>query len=175
MIRIIYLHYPVAGRDSSDKKRPEWFDFEDCFKNLLHTLSLTSIPWSIDILMDGEKSENWISKYLRFDKVMLHEYPPCGGSLQIQRIFDFISASKWSSRDTIYILENDYIHKPGWPEHLVSAINTFGTDKYYTLYDHPFSTLKVIRTLQSGLAGFRLLSLENSKYMLQLRCIKVPS
>ena len=137
MIRIVYQHYPVSGYGSSSKKRPEWFDFEDCFKNLLHTLSLTSIPWSIDILMDGEKSDNWIFKYLQSDKVALHEYPSCGGSLLIQRIFDFISASKWSSRDTIYILENDYIHKPGWPEHLVSAINTFGTDKYYTLYDHP--------------------------------------
>ena len=138
VIRIIYLHYPVAGRDSSGKKRPEWFDFEDCFKNLLHTLSLTSIPWSIDILMDGEKSENWIFRYLRSDKVMIHEYPSCGGgSLLIQRIYDFIAASRWSNRDSIYILENDYLHKPGWPEHLVSAIKTFGNDNYFTLYDHP--------------------------------------
>ena len=42
--------------------------------------------------MDGEKSDNWIFKYLQSDKVALHEYPSCGGSLLIHRIYDFISA-----------------------------------------------------------------------------------
>ena len=87
---------------------------------------------------------------MQSDKVALHEYPPCGGSLLIQRIYDFISVSRWSSKDIIYILENDYLHKSGWPEHLMSAIKTFGSDNYYTLYDHPDKyTEKAYKSLTS--------------------------
>ena len=35
-IRIFYRHYNISGRDF--KGRPNWFDYEKCFVNLLNTI-----------------------------------------------------------------------------------------------------------------------------------------
>ena len=135
MIRIVYIHYPVSG-NGSGRKRPEWFDFELCFKNLIHTLRLSKVPFTIDVLMDGNPVGNWILNYSEL--IQLHEYPFCGGGAPlVQRIHEFVMNSSWPKNDLVYVLENDYIHVEGWPNRLNSAIDTFGRDNYFTLYDHP--------------------------------------
>ena len=136
MIRVIYLHYPVSGSGSKSKKRPSWFDFERCFLNLLSTISESSVSCEINVFVDGSPKDNWILKYQ--DRINLIEFASCGGGAPlIKRIYDFIREQKWSKSDIIYILENDYLHVPHWPEHILAAVQTFGSDNYYSLYDHP--------------------------------------
>ena len=36
MIHIFYIHYNIEKTDG--RNRPEWFDFEKCFQNLICTL-----------------------------------------------------------------------------------------------------------------------------------------
>ena len=135
VLRVVYIHYPVNGKDGG-RKRPDWFDFELCFKNLYHTLSNSTVPFTIDILMDGSPTDNWILNYSNL--ISLHEFPSCGGGAPlVQRIYEFVESTEWDNDDIVYIIENDYLHLATWPEKLVAAINSFGTDNYYSLYDHP--------------------------------------
>lgn len=59
-IHIYYRHYNISG---TEPRRPEWFNYEKCYNNLL-----TSLPnwetglYNINIVYDGVE-DNWISKY----------------------------------------------------------------------------------------------------------------
>ena len=58
MIHIFYRHYSINGREDW---RPEWFDYEKCFINLLNTIEGKNID--LHVVMDGKIENNWIKKY----------------------------------------------------------------------------------------------------------------
>ena len=58
-IHIFYSHYNVTGTDN--KFRPNWFDYEKCFINLLNTTKNKNVE--IHVVMDGKIEDNWIKKY----------------------------------------------------------------------------------------------------------------
>ena len=62
-IHIFYSHYNVTGTDN--KSRPQWFDYEKCFVNLLNTIKDKS-NIKLNIVMDGKIEDNWIKKYKEF-------------------------------------------------------------------------------------------------------------
>jgi hypothetical protein len=57
-IHIFYRHFNIQGNDF--KNRPNWFDFERCFVNLLSTIENKNID--LHVIMDGEINSNFISK-----------------------------------------------------------------------------------------------------------------
>jgi hypothetical protein len=130
-IHIFYSHYNVTGTDN--KSRPNWFDYEKCFLNLLNTIKDKNNV-KLNIVMDGKIEDNWIKKY----KELYNAYEFKGGSMEIvtKAVYKIIKEYKCDSNDLIYILENDYLHVEGWSEKLVELYKTFNRLNYISLYDH---------------------------------------
>lgn len=130
-IHIFYSHYNVSGTDN--KNRPEWFDYEKCFKNLLYTIK-NKDNISLNVVMDGKIEENWIYNYKDFYK----SYEFNGGNMEIvtKNVYKIIKEYQCDKNDLIYILENDYLHIKGWDEKTIELYETFNELNYISLYDH---------------------------------------
>lgn len=132
-INIFYTHYNVTGKDF--KYRPYWFDYENCFRNLLHTIK-DNPNVKLNVIMDGKIDSNWISKY----KEHYTAYEVEGGTMVKagHAMFNLLKQLKdnISEGDLIYILENDYMHVEGWVEKVLELFGTFKGLNYVTLYDH---------------------------------------
>jgi hypothetical protein len=106
--------------------RPEWFSHEKCYT------SIKQGSVDLHILLDGTK-ENHHFKFSPGDKVT--EY--VGGSDAASLLFclRYIQQQQLDPDDVVYIVEDDYLHLPGWDTILYEAFQTFEVD-YVTLYDH---------------------------------------
>lgn len=132
-INILYRHYAIEGTDG--KGRPQWFQYEDCLKNLLKTINdYTDV--TIHIIMDGDSSTNFINNYR--EHVTIHTIE--GGSDQAS----FLEAHKYAKKlaedcedtDLFYFLENDYLHVSGWDEKVRELFSIYENLNYVSLYDH---------------------------------------
>jgi hypothetical protein len=130
-IHIFYSHYCVEGK--GNKLRPEWFDYENCFTNLLNTIK-NKDNIILNIVMDGKIDNNWIKKYKEF----YNSYEFDGGNIEIitKSIYKIIKEYKCDDNDLIYILENDYLHVDGWDKKVIELYQTFDGLNYISLYDH---------------------------------------
>ena len=130
-IHIFYSHYCVEGK--GNKLRPEWFDYENCFTNLLNTIK-NKDNIILNIVMDGKIDNNWIKKYKEF----YNSYEFDGGDIEIitKSIYKIIKEYKCDDNDLIYILENDYLHVDGWDKKVIELYQTFDGLNYISLYDH---------------------------------------
>ena len=130
-IHIFYSHYNVEGK--GNKVRPEWFDYEKCFINLLNTIEGRE-DVDIHLIMDGKVESNWINKYQ--DKYILHEIKG-GDMIKVTlSLYKIIENFQCDENDLIYVLENDYLHTPGWVDHIQTLYNEFENLSYISLYDH---------------------------------------
>jgi hypothetical protein len=130
-IHIFYRHYKASGTDG--KQRPEWFDYEKCFQNLLSTVDDNV---SINVMYDGKLDDgNFIHNYK--DQVnQIIEFSGGSDFKSFQRTCEAIKSSlEIKDKDIIYFLENDYLHTNDWVEKILEAFQTY-TLSYVSLYDH---------------------------------------
>lgn len=129
-IHIFYSHYNVSGNNG--KARPEWFDYEKCFVNLLNTTKNKNTD--IHLVMDGSIEQNWISKYKNY--YTSHEI--VGGGMENVTLGVYGTIHKLNIKDTdlIYILENDYLHVSNWVDTVFNLYQSFEGLSYVSLYDH---------------------------------------
>jgi hypothetical protein len=130
-IHIFYSHYEITGTDY--KYRPNWFDYEKCFVNLLDTIEGKDID--LHLVMDGKVENNWIKKYK--DRYIIHEIT--GGNMRDAGWQMFKLSLKLDTikdNDLIYFLENDYLHVKGWDEKVLDLFQSFEGMNYVSLYDH---------------------------------------
>ncbi len=130
-IHIFYSHYNISGTDY--KYRPQWFDYEKCFINLLKTIEGKNID--LHLIMDGKIEDNWIKKYN--DKYISHEI--VGGNMRDagwQMFKIALDLNSIEDNDLIYFLENDYLHVDGWSDKVIDLYKTFDNLNYVSLYDH---------------------------------------
>ena len=130
-IHIFYSHYNITGTDY--KNRPQWFNYEKCFINLLETIKDKS-NIKLNIGMDCTVEDNWIKKY----KELYNTYEFIGGNIEIvtKSVYKIIKEYQCNNNDLIYILENDYLHIGGWDEKVIELYKTFNGLNYISLYDH---------------------------------------
>lgn len=130
-VHIFYSHYNATGK-GNNKSRPEWFDYELCFKNLINTIVNSSA--TLHVVMDGHVEDNWISKYK--DAFISHEIQ--GGDMirVTKELYSIVRDSNIPKSDLIYILENDYLHVDGWLHQINTLYAEFGDLSYVSLYDH---------------------------------------
>ena len=130
-IHIFYSHYNIEG--TGYKFRPNWFDYEKCFVNLLNTIEGKNVD--LHLIMDGKIEDNWIKKYK--DKYIPHEI--VGGDMRAAGWEMFRIAKDMDSipdTDLIYFLENDYLHVDGWSDKIIDLFSSYSNLNYVTLYDH---------------------------------------
>lgn len=111
--------------------RPPWFDKSICYKSIVDDLA------SFDrfiILFDGEEKD--LPEYINHDRVNKLECFNGGSDAHSYKyVIEYIK-NNFDENDIIYIVEDDYLHKPGWSDVLRTGAEA-GITEYWTLYDHP--------------------------------------
>ena len=151
-LHIYYRHTPVAR--SSGKSRPDWFSHERCFVNLLDTIvdCLADGEVRLNVVFDGSEADMEADFAAGHVARRVTQRPALAQSILQRRIQGGNQRTAWRAcvalvkadtaeriapGDLVYLLENDYLHMPGWVDE-VADLKSQGVDwDYLTLYDHP--------------------------------------
>ncbi len=110
--------------------RPEWFDYEKCFQNLLITTE--NFPEvKFNVVYDGERDNNFIFNY----DANFHFIQAKNDYSSFQKTFEIIKNSDIAGDDLIYLLENDYLHVTDWVPKTIEFFK-LNQNNYLSLYDH---------------------------------------
>jgi len=135
-IHIFYRQYNIEKTDN--KGRPDWFDYEKCFKNLLKSLrDQKGNPFNgikLNVMFDGDVSKNFISKYK--DQCNIHEFKGGSDTSSFFETIKYVKNQNINKNDLIYFLENDYLHTNDWVNKVKELFNTYSNLNYVSLYDH---------------------------------------
>jgi len=143
----IYHRHVHSKADSTsrdpNKVRPIWFSYEACFRNLLLTIlqDPDGSEVSVTLMFDGHISDfvnDFSSRYFfRQDTkidLQLIEAGSDGNSAMIT--FGYVNHAELIPGDIVYILENDYMHVPGWISKVFELYDSGIKFDYLSLYDH---------------------------------------
>lgn len=145
-IHIFYRHvHSKADKNSRDpnKRRPDWFSYERCFRNLLTTIR--SDPQGdrvkITVMFDGRYEdfvEDFISGYQANPEYGIElKFLEAGSDKNSALItLHYIARSGIPDGDVVYMLENDYMHAPGWVSKVLELYDANIAFDYVSLYDH---------------------------------------
>jgi len=113
------------------KEKPEYINNENCLKNFCNVFF--DYIYDIMILADNcsDDTLTMIKKYI--DPINIRKVSVGHGAGTFNLALD--EALRWDDSETIYFVENDYIHLPDSPQILKEAFH-LGTS-YVTLYLHP--------------------------------------
>ena len=117
--------------NKAGKHRPDWFSYESCFKNLSKMIR----PEKDELIVFFDGTEETVPAYIRDVKIV---FAQDGGSetRSFRSLFDFLKTNSLYSEDEIvYIVEDDYLHRPGSLDKLEDLLKNTNVD-YATLYDH---------------------------------------
>jgi len=117
--------------------RPEWYDKEKAFKSICNELDFRD---NMHVLFDGYSDKHFLSEYenkkLNFNFKFL-EFDGGSDSKSYKFCLEYIKNTNYiQDKDIVYLVEDDYFHKPGWKEVLFDAYLSKFTE-YWTLFDHP--------------------------------------
>ncbi len=124
-IEVLSRHCYVS-KISKHKERPPNFSHERCFQNLLDTIdpSLANLTCFLDAPPNTPHYTDSYSPLIRFKR----------GSEAGSFLFLLDHIAALPPTTLIYLVEDDYIHRPNWTSILLEAF-TLPID-YATLYDH---------------------------------------
>jgi hypothetical protein len=129
----VFLRHWNGAINRKQNVRPDWFSYEKCYK------SVKDADIDLYVLLDGTKDNH----HFQFDpKDNIVEFT--GGSDAESLLFclKFIEKQQLDSEDIVYIVEDDYLHKPLSPKVIEDGFD-IGLD-YVSLYDHPDKYLNPI-------------------------------
>jgi hypothetical protein len=145
-IHIFYRHvHSKADKNSRDpnKQRPDWFSYERCFRNLLTTIRTDPLGYrvKITVMFDGKYDdfvEDFISGYQANAEYGIDLQFLEGGSDKKSALItlNYMFQSKIPPDDVVYMLENDYMHVPGWVSKVMELYDSSVAFDYLSLYDH---------------------------------------
>lgn len=115
------------------KEKPDYINNENCFLNALRTFNKAS--WLVIADNVGEKTKELISKVNNAEHVSIGH-----GAGTFNLALNY--ALTLSDEETVYFLENDYLHRPEADKILEDGLD-LGFD-YVTTYDHPDKYLNPI-------------------------------
>jgi glycosyltransferase involved in cell wall biosynthesis len=125
-IKVLLRHYNKANLRKQNV-RPSWFSYEKCYQ------SVKNADVDLLILLDGTKANH----HFQFDdNDRVIEYSGGSDAASFKFCLDTIKSLNLQDDDIVYIVEDDYLHRPNWDAILKEAFNSFNVD-YVTLYDHP--------------------------------------
>ena len=123
----VFLRHWNGAINRKQNIRPEWFSYEKCYR------SIKNANVDLIILLDGTKENH----HFQFDKEdNIIEYIGGSDASSLLYCLKTIESFSLQDEDIIYIVEDDYLHKPDWENIMVEAFETFDVD-YVSLYDHP--------------------------------------
>jgi hypothetical protein len=141
--RHVHMKHEGRSRDPN-KQRPEWFDYEKCFSNLLQTLDDSPLAScvTLTVIYDGtlpEFAHDFMHKHCEIPR----RYPFCVKTVEAGSnhnswlvALDQAGSVPMENTDLIYFIENDYLHLPGWLEKVYELCASGIQFDYLSLYDH---------------------------------------
>ena len=144
-MRKIQIVVRMCDGTSNTALRPVGFEKEKCFQNLLTTKDEMT---NVTVFFDGNPKNHFVSKY----SVPIVEFSDGGSDAKSMRgLVQYLIQQQYDPETILYIVEDDFYHRPGWPSILREAFS--GTMQpsllqptYVTLYvhldkyDHPMYT-----------------------------------
>ncbi len=129
----VFVRHCFYSAISGHKRRIEGYSKEKCHRNLLATTdpSFVDITYIYDSF-HGSLDKHFLSKEKDADIVTIKEGKESSSFL---RTLAYIESLHLSPNTIIYLLEDDYLHRQGWPYVLLEAFKELSAD-YVTLYDH---------------------------------------
>jgi len=127
MLRILLR----MSHERVSKTRPNWFEPENMLKNLLDTMD---DECSLTVLFDGDPKGHFVVKYPV--SVVRFSAGSDAASFGKLLIYVFQQHTKWQPSDILYLLEDDYFHRPCWPKIMREAFQGTECD-IVSLFDHP--------------------------------------
>lgn len=126
MIRVLVRHCNV----SNHKRRPEWFCKEQIFLNLLQTVDESC---ELHVMFDGDPTGHFTVKH----PISVVRFAAGCDAGAFNKTLQFAECHRhqWDPTDIVYFVEDDYLHKPGWPMILREAFQHSLAD-IVSLYDH---------------------------------------
>jgi len=127
----VFVRHCISSSISQHKKRFPHFSRELCHKNLLETIDLekANLTFFLDTAK-GSLEDHFLKQEKRFPIVEVKEGTEAGSFL---RLLEHIEQRNLHPDTPIYLLEDDYLHRPNWTEVLLEGLRLAD---YATLYDH---------------------------------------
>ena len=136
-IEVFLRHcYYSKLQELPDRTRPKWFNKIKVFENFKNTLNPDLVNYTI--VYDefyGSIDKTFLSQEKNVETIK------CGSeSDSFLQTLDIIQSKNFDENQIIYLLEDDYLHRPGWCDIVLEGftINT----SYLTLYDFDFFIAK---------------------------------
>lgn len=129
-IFVRHCHYSEA---SAHKTRFSTFSKQACFHNLLETIEeeRMQVTFFLDTYHPMQHP-HFIREQNRFAVIEIRAGSEAASFLHM---LEYVYSQRFSPDTLIYFLEDDYLHRPHWPQILREAFTLPGID-YATLYDH---------------------------------------
>lgn len=123
----------LTGESWSEPFRPSWFNYERCFRNLLHTIKGKNVE--LHLIMDGNVDDGFMKKYK--DYFTLHTIQAGSDQKSFNKTWEIANSLDTKDDELFYFLENDYVHVNHWVENTIDVFKTNpGLMHYVSLYDH---------------------------------------
>lgn len=126
MIRVLVRHC----NSINSKARPDWFDKQKVFQNLVSTLDDRC---SLTVLFDGDPTNHFVAGHPV--SIVRFKAGSDAGSFRKTLSFAEKQQSSWRPEDIVYFVEDDYVHRPGWPQIIREAFDAKLGD-LVSVYDH---------------------------------------
>ncbi|MDD2540698.1 MAG: hypothetical protein PHH28_06595 [Desulfuromonadaceae bacterium] len=143
---IIYRHVYISddvGR-FPPKFRPDGFDYNKCFINLIETIENSKLRDRVNIIVfyNGTIDDLNKDKFMNvLNTTQIHiEVRLLEASSALQAVLVMMREVKNLSimpNDILYLLENDYLHHEKWLEETFEIFDSKIKFDYISLYDHP--------------------------------------
>jgi len=134
MIYVINRHCKFSNL-SAGKPRPSFFSREKCLINLWKTSRDYQIQGTIKshYLFDGDMTDHFLLNHV--DKKRIIQLNSGSGAKSFVDAVDYALNLNCDPEDIIYLLEDDYLHRPNWPSIIEEGLN-IEDSSWISLYDH---------------------------------------
>ena len=132
---IRHCYYSKLG-ELPDRVRPFWYNKTQVFENFKNTLNPDLINYTI--VYDefyGSIDKTFLAKEKNVEIIK------CGNECDsFLKTLEIIQSKNLSDDTIVYLLEDDYLHRPGWCEVMLEGFEI--NSHYLTLYDFDFFIAK---------------------------------
>jgi hypothetical protein len=132
---IRHCYYSKLG-ELPDRIRPYWFNKIKVFENFKNTLNPDLVNYTI--VYDefyGSIDKTFLSQEKNVEVIK------CGSETDsFLQTLDIIQSRNFDDDTIVYLLEDDYLHRPGWSEIMLEGFEI--NSHYLTLYDFDFFIAK---------------------------------
>lgn len=128
-IEVVMRMCPDSTEPINGGGRPSWFSKRACFDQLFKTKDEFT---TITVLFDGPIEGHWITTY----PVKIFQIQGGTDEASIVQQLSYMRSLNISDDTILYSLEDDYVHRNGWPDILREGFSASLPFDYVTLYDH---------------------------------------